>query len=135
MPLSEHEQKMLDEMERRLFADDPTLARAFDSAPRTRRDHRRIVIGILGVIAGLGLLVLAVALPMIWLGVIAFLLMLGGAIWAVTAPGIAADGAGSSGRAPSGSSRPSSGQTGGSTPFMKRMEDRWERRQDPGSGR
>ena len=46
MPLSEHEQKMLDEMERQLFADDPRLAKAF--APKTppRRNGRRIIIGL-----------------------------------------------------------------------------------------
>ena len=53
MPLSEHEQKMLDEMERQLFADDPRLARAFSPSRSPRRNGRRIAIGLGGVVLGL----------------------------------------------------------------------------------
>ena len=84
MPLSEHEQKMLDEMERQLFADDPRLARAFAPKPTPRRSGRRILIGLGAVVVGLGVLVLAVSLPAVWLGVIAFIGMLAGAVYAVT---------------------------------------------------
>lgn len=86
MPLSEHEQKMLDEMERQLFADDPHLARAFAPTKNSRRSGRRVIIGLGGVLVGLGVLVLAVSLPAVWLGVIAFLGMLAGAVYAVTTP-------------------------------------------------
>ena len=84
MPLSEHEQKMLDEMERQLFADDPRLARAFAPKAPPRRNGRRILIGLGAVVVGLALLVLAVALPAIWLGVIAFVGMVAGAVYAIT---------------------------------------------------
>lgn len=120
MPLSEHEQKMLDEMERQLFADDPRLARAFRPAPTRQRDRRRILIGIGGVILGLVALVAAVALPAIWLGVIAFIGMVAGAVYAVTAPakptGAYADPA---------RHTPAHDHPNG---FMHRMEERWERR-------
>ena len=86
MPLSEHEQKMLDEMERQLFADDPRLARAFAPKAPPRRNGRRILIGLGAVVLGLALLVLAVALPAIWLGVIAFIGMVAGAVYAITGP-------------------------------------------------
>src|SRR5690625_7392286 len=76
MPLSEHEQKMLDEMERQLFADDPRLARAFAPKKAPRNNGRRIAIGLGAVVLGLVVLVLAVALPAVWLGVIAFIGML-----------------------------------------------------------
>ena len=82
MPLSEHEQKMLDEMERQLFADDPRLAKAFAPKAPPRRNGRRIIIGLGAVVVGLGVLVLAVSLPAVWLGVIAFIGMLAGAVYA-----------------------------------------------------
>lgn len=126
MPLSDHEQKMLEELERQLFADDPRLARTFHQATRPRRDRRRIALGIAGIIVGLGLLVLAVALPAVWLGVLAFMLMVASGIWAATAPvrtvgapAQAANGLAASSTAGSGSSA-----------FMRRMEERWERRGD-----
>lgn len=132
MPLSEHEQKMLDEMERQLFADDPRLARAF--APKTppRRNGRRILIGLGAVVLGLALLILAVALPAIWLGVIAFIGMVAGAVYAITGPSGSATDKGSSGpgRGGSGPTVPPTGE-GGS--FMRKMEERWEKRagEDP----
>ncbi|MFC7465113.1 DUF3040 domain-containing protein [Brachybacterium sp. GCM10030252] len=128
MPLSEHEQKMLDEMERQLYADDPRLARAFTPAKNPRRNGRRIAIGLGGVVVGLGVLVLAVALPAVWLGVIAFLGMLAGAIYAVTAPGSSTQDDGSSGNGGNGGSGPGAprGDSGGT--FMRKLEERWEKR-------
>lgn len=129
MPLSEHEQKMLDEMERQLFADDPRLARAFRSSSRDRRSRRRIVLGLAGVVIGLGVLVLAVSLPAVWLGVLAFLLMLAGAVYAVTSPkNRPGPESGSGGDAPT---QP----TQGGNDFMRRLEERWEKRSgDDGRG-
>ncbi|WP_114856572.1 DUF3040 domain-containing protein [Brachybacterium sp. YJGR34] len=128
MPLSEHEQKMLDEMERQLFADDPRLARAFAPKSPPRRNGRRIVIGLGAVVLGLGVLVLAVSLPAVWLGVIAFLGMLAGAVYAVTAPGGPSEGTDSGpGGGGGGGSGPATPSDDGSS-FMRRMEERWERR-------
>lgn len=127
MPLSEHEQKMLDEMERQLFADDPRLARAFSDERRGARGGRRIIIGLGGVVLGMGILVLAVALPAIWLGVIAFLGMVAGAVYAITSPpakGGTGDDGGGGGSGPDGPSAPRG--NGGS--FMQKIEDRWEKR-------
>ncbi|ASK66628.1 hypothetical protein CFK39_13340 [Brachybacterium avium] len=129
MPLSEHEQKMLDEMERQLFADDPRLARAF--APKTppRRSGRRILIGLGAVVVGLGVLVLAVSLPAIWLGVIAFIGMLAGAVYAVTGSSSSSHGKDSpDGGGGSGGTGPAApgGDDGGT--FMRKMEERWEKR-------
>ncbi|MGP9537868.1 DUF3040 domain-containing protein [Brachybacterium sp. AOP43-C2-M15] len=130
MPLSEHEQKMLDEMERQLFADDPRLARAFAPKTTPRRNGRRILIGLGAVVVGLGVLVLAVSLPAVWLGVIAFIGMLAGAVYAITAPGGTSEdtdstddggrGGGSGPSAPRGDD--------GSGSFMRKMEERWEKR-------
>ena len=132
MPLSEHEQKMLDEMERQLFADDPRLARAFSPPGAPRRNGRRIAIGLGAVVLGLLVLVLAVALPAVWLGVIAFIGMLVGAVYAVTAPAVkegsedAPGSGGTGGPGGPGGSAPTAPPGGGD--FMKRMEERWEKR-------
>lgn len=125
MPLSEHEQKMLDEMERQLFADDPRLARAFAPKPPPRRSGRRILIGLGAVVVGLGVLVLAVSLPAVWLGVIAFIGMLTGAVYAVTAPGGSSEGNDSAGGGGGGSGPTTSGGDG---TFMRKLEERWEKR-------
>lgn len=125
MPLSEHEQRMLDDLERRLSADDPRLVRTFVDATRPRRDRRRIIGGAVVVLVGLALLVLAVSLPMVWLGVAAFLVMLAGAVLAVTAPHVSRGGGADSApdRTPSGPTQPKGGRD-----FMRRLEDRWEKR-------
>lgn len=134
MPLSEHEQKMLDEMERQLFADDPRLARAFAPQrrrPSSRRSGRRILLGLGIVVVGLGVLVLAVSLPAVWLGVLAFLGMLGGAVLAVTTPSSRAEDADSADGGDGGGGPeipPAPGGDSGS--FMRRMEERWEKRAD-----
>ncbi|MEE1649228.1 DUF3040 domain-containing protein [Brachybacterium sp. J144] len=127
MPLSEHEQKMLDEMERQLFADDPRLARAFAPSRGPRRSGRRILIGLAGVVLGLGVLVLAVSLNLIWLGVIAFLGMLGGALFAITGPRSSVDPGGAVPGDGDGGSRPTAPRGGGDD-FLRKMEERWERR-------
>ena len=130
MPLSEHEQKMLDEMERQLFADDPRLAKAFAPKAPPRRNGRRIIIGLGAVVVGLGVLVLAVSLPAVWLGVIAFIGMLAGAVYAITAPGASSEDKGSTddgGRGGGGGgTKPST--SGGDSAFMRKMEERWEKR-------
>ncbi|EWS81247.1 DUF3040 domain-containing protein [Brachybacterium phenoliresistens] len=122
MPLSEHEQKMLDEMERQLFADDPRLARTFQASTRPRRSRRRLVLGLVGAVLGLGALVLAVLLPAIWLGVLGFLLMLAGTLYAVTAPPA------EPGSAPGAAPATGQGPDRHRGDFMRRMEERWEKR-------
>ncbi|GAA1286442.1 DUF3040 domain-containing protein [Brachybacterium alimentarium] len=125
MPLSEHEQKMLDEMERQLFADDPHLARAFAPTKNSRRSGRRVIIGLGGVLVCLGVLVLAVSLPAVWLGVIAFLGMLAGAVYAVTTPNSSSQEGPDDGGGGTGPSAPRD-DNGGT--FMRKLEQRWEKR-------
>ncbi|KHK96933.1 hypothetical protein LK09_13930 [Microbacterium mangrovi] len=121
MPLSEQEQRLLDEMERQLLHSDADVV----GAPGSGRglSYRRIVYGTVLVLLGLGGLVAGVALPMIVVGVIGFVVMLGGVVLAVT---------------PNGRRQPSTGDdksakstTRKSSPgFMDRMNERWDRRQD-----
>ncbi len=123
MPLSEQEQRLLDEMERHLMRNDADVV----TAPGRALSYRNIVYGTLLVLAGLGGLIFGVTIGMnalgLVLGVAGFVIMLGGVILALTPL---------RGSAPAPTSaRPTasaSGRSGAS--FMDRMNDRWDRRQD-----
>ncbi|MGM1016618.1 MAG: DUF3040 domain-containing protein [Actinomycetota bacterium] len=123
MPLSEQEQRLLDEMERHLLHNDADVVSA-PSGDRTL-SYRNLVYGAILLLVGIGGLVAGVAVGNeigIVVGVIGFVAMLGGVMLAVTpvrrttpAPRAQA----------SAGSKPQN-----STSFMDRMNDRWERRQD-----
>ncbi len=120
MPLSEQEQRLLDEMERHLMRNDADVV----SAPTDGRtlSYRNIVYGTILVLAGLGALVVGVSTQLIVVGVIGFVVMLGGVILAVTPTrGVP--------RAPADISPPAQKQRSNSS-FMDRMNDRWDRRQE-----
>lgn len=85
MPLSEHEQRLLDEIEQALYQEDPKFAASVRSA-RTRSRTRRVVTGcVVGVIAGLALVLVGLLIPVIALAVIGFVLVVGSAGYAVQA--------------------------------------------------
>lgn len=118
MPLSEQEQRLLDEMERHLMRNDADVV----TAPRDGRSvsYRNIVYGTILVLLGLGGLIAGVSIPMVAVGVLGFLVMLGGVILAATPTrGVP--------RAPVENDRPASQAP--SSSFMDRMNDRWDRRQ------
>lgn len=122
MPLSEQEQRLLDEMERHLMRNDADVV----SAPRDGRtlSYRNIVYGTILVLLGLGGLVVGVAVPLVVVGVIGFVVMLGGVVLAVTP-------ARGSGRVRVESEQPATTpKSSSSSSFMDRMNDRWDRRQE-----
>lgn len=122
MPLSEHEQRLLDQIERALYAEDPKFASTVRGGRMRRPTKRRRVQGVALFAIGLVLLVVGVALPALWLGsfpvlsVVGFLVMLGGAVLAVTSVG-----AGSQ-AAPAKDAEPDKNR------FTGRMEERFRRR-------
>lgn len=127
MPLSEHEQRLLMQMEQQLLAEDPKFASAMNGRRSVAR--RRMALGVLAVLAGLITLVLAVANKMVPLGVVAFLVMLAGAVYALSAPKAHPGPLGvvdASGRARLGRT----GRTHRPGTFMQRLEERWDRRRD-----
>ena len=79
MALSEHEQRLLDEMERRLYQSEADLLPASSGAPR-RLNYRSLVLGILLALAGVGLLIGGAAMQQLWLGLLGFVAMLGGVL-------------------------------------------------------
>ena len=145
MPLSEHEQHQLEQMEQALYAEDPKFASQMQGSAARARLRRRILIGAVGVIGGLGLVFLTVFQNVIWWGAIGFALMVGGVAYAITpaqAPkvglrAVAPDGsvrtrapASGSGKArqPKASKRSGKGSKSNKQPFLRRIEERWDRR-------
>ena len=53
MPLSEHEQRLLEQMEKALYAEDPKFATSLRSAPGARAARGRAALGVLGLLAGI----------------------------------------------------------------------------------
>ena len=126
MPLSEQEQRLLDEMERHLMNKDADVV----SAPRDGQtlSYRNIVYGTVLVLVGLGGLIVGVSSGLIVVGVLAFVAMVGGVALAATPArrSAGATDAAHAARAPSAGAKK---QTGPSSSFMDRMNDRWDKRQ------
>jgi len=128
MPLSEQEQRLLDEMERSLYQNDAEFVAAVSGGGRGRTNYTALVSGILVAVLGVGLLVAGIMLRQPIIGVAGFIVMFVGVLLAIGGPRhrrVAASG-GPSG--PSGK-RPSGGPPRRPAGFMDRMNDRWERRQ------
>ena len=88
MPLSDNEQRLLEQMERALYAEDPKFASAMRGANRRPGAARRLAIGGTGIVLGLVVLVLGVAQgnvwPGVWIGVLGFVCMLASTAYAVS---------------------------------------------------
>jgi hypothetical protein len=125
VPLSDHEQRLLEQMERALYAEDPklasTLTRGHHSVGVSSR--RGVALGFLLMVGGLAAVVGGVAIDQLVLGLVGFVLVVTGLV--MLARGL---------RAPSGDlsavPNPAQDAAPGSSKFMGRMEDRWNRRQE-----
>lgn len=80
MALSEREQRLLEEMERNLMAQDAEFARTISNTNSANQSAGKLVLGVLILLSGVGLLVLSVALQVAFFGVIAFLVMVIGLV-------------------------------------------------------
>ena len=147
MALSERERQMLEEMEEAIRAEDPRFASQMNGGRGPGGDRRRMALGIVGALVGLGLVLLGINTS-IWVGVAGFALIVASVALALT-PGRSGDGAGlgvvgsdgsvRSARTPrsKGASRPGKGRSPRSKhqgSFMQRMEARWEERRRQGQG-
>lgn len=128
MPLSDHEQKMLDQMEQALAAEDPKFASQMQSRGLAALQRRRWVVGVIGVLAGLGLVLVGVNTTM-WVGALGFAVMVAAAVYAATPPRKSALGVvGEAGQV-----HQRSGKGGGrrkGTSIIDRLDERWERREN-----
>jgi len=81
--LSEHEQKLLAEMEAALAADDPRLVGALTGKARTRQASR-VLLGFFCILAGLGVVLAGLVAKSTPVGIIGFIIALIGAFTAIS---------------------------------------------------
>jgi hypothetical protein len=135
VPLSEHEQQLLEQMEQALYAEDPKFASQMQGAGARAAARRRMIIGGVGVLAGLALVLVGVSTTM-WVGAAGFAVMVAAVVFALTPPRRAKIALGAvqpdgTVRRPVG--RPKGRSRGaragrGQESFMQRLEHRWDRR-------
>lgn len=133
MPLSDREQRLLEQMERALYAEDPRFATTISKSgqgPLARGQRRWLVLGALIALGGVVLIVVSIAVSVLPLGILGFLGLVGGAALAVEggrrAP--AAEAGEPAGAAGTASRRRAAPPAGGG--FVQRMEERWQRRNE-----
>ena len=134
MPLSEHEQRMLEQMERALYAEDPKFASALEGSGLRTYTRRRVYQAAAGFLVGIALLMGGMIAQQPWISVVGFLVMLGCAVLAVTGwrragkPGEHPPAA--PGRRPGRRNH----QPHRRGKVMDRIEERWQRRRDEQGG-
>ncbi|NBE97685.1 DUF3040 domain-containing protein [Nonomuraea sp. KC401] len=136
MPLSEHEQRLLDQIEQALYAEDPKWANTVRISDPRSHYKRRLVKASIGFALGVVIMMVGVVVSgsaLIPLGVGGFVVMLAACLWGLSSwkrmngfgdSPPAAPGGGTA--APRGK-QPRRGNRG---TFMERMEERWRRRHD-----
>lgn len=119
MGLSEREQKLLDELERGLYASDANLAHKLGKSGS--KSPKLVIAGLSLAVIGLSLLVVAVTLQFALFGVAGFLTMLAGLIVATSS---------GKGTSVSGPTAPKAGNPKASNaPKKNFFDDRWDKRQ------
>lgn len=131
MPLSEHEQRMLEQIEKALYAEDPKFAHSVRARDPRVHYRRRMIQAVAGFLLGVGLLLAGVITKIVPMSVAGFLVMLTCAMWALTSwrhmnGTIPRRGSDATARKRRGRGR--SRETGEG--FMERLEERWRRRQE-----
>jgi hypothetical protein len=121
MPLSEQEQRLLEEMERSLYQNDADFV-ATVNPRRGKTNYTVLAVGVLIGVLGIATLVTGVVIRQPLVGVLGFAIMFAGVLLAVAPP-----------RRAEHVSQPVSTPTkrkGRSTGFMDSLNDRWDKRQD-----
>lgn len=128
MPLSEHEQRLLDEMERELYQHDASFAAKVDraSGQRARSPYQFVVLGSLLALAGIAVLISGVVLKLALIGVLGFIVMFAGVVLAFTRPKRTSH---QDATNPASDHSTSHGSKKTNSGFMDRMNDRWDKRQ------
>ncbi|MEZ0071863.1 DUF3040 domain-containing protein [Planotetraspora sp. GP83] len=125
MPLSEHEQRLLDQIEQALYAEDPKWANTVRISDPRNHYKRRLVKASIGFVLGVVMLMVGVVTSWI-VGVAGFVVMLATCLWGLSSWKRMNGFGGESSAAP--------GRPRGRRPqrqgFMERMEERWRRRHD-----
>ena len=119
MPLSEHEQKVLEDMERALSAEDPKLVSALTGARGAKPARARLALSASMVVFGIGTLLGGLIVKMTYIGVIGFALALAGTYMAISQS--------SSRSAPK---MAKLNRAKGRQSFIQRLEERWDHREE-----
>ena len=136
VPLSEHEQRQLEQIEQALYREDPKFGRLVRSSDPRVHHKRRLAQALIGVLIGVGLLAAGVVTHRVYLEAAGAVILLLSLVWAMVSwrrhaarvrpahskarqarsadPGRPAGGSGLTWRAR----------------LMERMEERWRRRQE-----
>ena len=134
MPLSEHEQRLLDQIERELYAEDPKFASTVRGTRLRRPARRRRLQGIALFVVGVALLVLGLVLPLRvaeipFVSVLGFLVMFFGVTLAFTSirqQAVEGDSKNGGGESRAGGGK----QSARKNSFTQRMEERFRQRFD-----
>lgn len=133
MPLSEHEQRLLEQMERALYAEDPKFASSLRGKDPRSNFRRRILLAGFGFVLGIVLLMTGLVAQEPVVSVVGFVAMLVSVFFAVTsyrAVTTAAQlGVVEGGQVRKPHSTPRKQRVGGQG-LMSRLEERWNRRRD-----
>jgi len=133
VPLSEHEQRQLEQIEQALYRENRRLGRLVRSSDPRVHYRRRVVQAASGFGVGAGMVAAGVILPMVWLAVGGFAVMLVCGIWALNSwrhmSGVAL---GVAGRGTAGKRRrrQKNRGKGNRSAMMERLDERWRRRQE-----
>ncbi|MUN64109.1 DUF3040 domain-containing protein [Kocuria sediminis] len=122
MPLSEHEQQLLAQLEKQLHADDPRFVTSMGSRAVRGASTRNIVLGIVIAVVGLLVLLGGVVLKTVLLGVLGFVVM-GAGVYVATLR---------SGKPRSEAAGGKGGSPRRSSPFLQNLEQRWDQRNSGG---
>ena len=132
MPLSEHEQRQLEQIEQALYREDPKFGRLVRSSDPRVHHKRKLVQAFVGVLAGAGAVAAGVVTHRLYLYAAGAALVVLSLVWAIiswrrhAARVRPAPVKASQSRAVS----PGSARPGWRARLMERMEERWRRRQE-----
>ena len=136
MPLSDHEQRLLEQMEQALYAEDPRFASVLQGEDLRVRYRRRLIVAVLGFVAGIAMLMSGLVLYQgspnlvsILVSVLGFVVMLVSVLVGVSAYRRTPHDAQGQSFVPSSNVSPiSAGRR--KRGLMERVEERWQRRRD-----
>ncbi len=135
MPLSEHEQRQLEQIEQALYREDRRLARLVRSSDPRVHYRRRVAEALVGLALGAAMIAAGIVATVMALAIAGFVVILLCGIWALNSwrqmstVALAASGA------PAGKRRSRRSRRAKGTPratFGDRLDDRWRRRQEGG---
>jgi Protein of unknown function (DUF3040) len=143
VPLSEHEQRQLEQIEQALYREDPKFGRLVRSSDPRVHYKRKIVQALVGALTGAGLIAAGVVTGRLYLDGAGAAILLVSLVWALVswrrhlarvrptrAKGRGAKSARSARRSAQGRPAQRGSSQGRRARLMERMEERWRRRQE-----